>query len=255
MTGQNESFKTFQDNLIEALPAMSSSSYSSSSSDEDEEERVGFFSWWNMFKTYNLAVAGTPDSPQEAAWLFGGWGHLSAEIRCPSKVFSLMSQSYTTDDPRPEFLVWRLAIWQEVPLCLRLCPRCTSTSAVFRCFWHNWAASIWGSGADVPFFGLSMLFESAKKSSILKHKKLSFTNRISTGDDCLAKKLRSKIWQMVLVLFELPKGCFRDPPEKAEVLGEKCETRNAPGLKGFTWLIVVAHTHTHTHIHPRQNCK
>ena len=167
----------------------------------------------------HLVVAGTPDSPQEAAWLFGGWGHLSAEIRCPSsKVFSLMSQSYTTDDPRPEFLVWRLAIWQGVPLCLRLCPACTSTSAVFRCFWHNRAASIWGSGADVPFFGLSMLFESAKKSSILKHKKLSFTNRISTGDDCLAKIWDPKFDRWFLSCLNYPRAASEIHPKKRKFL-------------------------------------
>ena len=97
MTGQNENFKTLQDSLIEALPAMSSSSDSSSSSDEDEE-RVRVVNWWNSGRCGNqdgyLVVAGTSGCPQEVAWLSGGWGYLFGEIWCPSsKMFSLMPLS------------------------------------------------------------------------------------------------------------------------------------------------------------------
>ena len=41
----------------------------------------------------------------------------------------------------------------------------------------DWLVRWQGSGADVPFQGIQMLFEAAGKQHLLKHLKLSFKNR------------------------------------------------------------------------------
>ena len=114
-----------------------------------------------------------------------------------------------------------MAIKKEVSLCLGLYPRRISTPQLQHLFVttrHNqskeWLRCLWGSGADVPYFGLKMVLEAAEKDKVLKHLTLSLKSSNSTYL-CIIGNL------FFFVTATSSKGSVRNQPAEVQVLGEE----------------------------------
>ena len=69
---------------------------------------------------------------------------------------------------------------------------------------HTFLASgrTWGSGADVPYFGLQMVFEAANKTSVLKHVQPGWSFAFCTNSvskPCMLNKRHGHIWEWLAI--------------------------------------------------------
>ena len=221
--------------------AMSSSSDSSgdssglSSSTSDDEKDLGFVTFIVFWASHNW-VAGPRANTPKFAWVLRSGRHFSPKLRQPSskrgfnylfcvtplRIFIVWDATQL----RPSSMVWCMAFLQSIPLRLRLHPRCTHIPHFFH-FMH--------------LFGrIPVNVRQRSWCPILWPQNALRCSKVSTWTETYEAKLNQWYFKwpwltrMLWYLFTiwLSKGCFGNPPQKAQVPGEEHTVQTVSCLMG-----------------------